>query len=105
MQFSEKWLREWINPNVSAEQLADVLTMGGLEVEEMEKAAPDFTGVVVGEIIECNKHPDADKLNVCKVSINAGEPLQIVCGAPNARVGIKVPCAMVGAELPPGDDG
>ena len=60
MQFSEKWLREWINPNISAEQLADVLTMGGLEVEEMDKAAPDFTGVVVGEIIECNKHPDAD---------------------------------------------
>ena len=100
MQFSEQWLREWINPNISAEQLADVLTMGGLEVEEMDKAAPDFTGVVVGEIIECNKHPDADKLNVCKVNINAGEPLQIVCGAPNARVGIRVPCATVGAVLP-----
>ncbi len=100
MQFSEQWLREWINPNISAEQLADVLTMGGLEVEEMDKAAPDFTGVVVGEIIECNKHPDADKLNVCKVNINTGEPLQIVCGAPNARVGIRVPCATVGAVLP-----
>ena len=100
MHFSEQWFREWINPNMSAEQLADVLTMGGLEVEEMELAAPDFTGVVVGEIIECNKHPDADKLNVCKVNINAGEPLQIVCGAPNARVGIRVPCAVVGAELP-----
>ena len=100
MQFSENWLREWINPNISAEQLADVLTMGGLEVEEKTKAAPDFTGVVVGEIIECNKHPDADKLNVCKVNINAGEPLQIVCGAPNARVGIRVPCATVGAVLP-----
>ena len=104
MQFSEKWLREWINPNMSAEQLADVLTMGGLEVEEMERAAPDFTGVVVGEIIACERHPDADKLNVCKVNvgvaINNGEPLQIVCGAPNARVGIRVPCAVVGAELP-----
>ena len=100
MQFSEKWLREWINPNVSAEQLADVLTMGGLEVEEMEKAAPDFTGVVVGEIIECNKHPDADKLNVCQVDVGQAEPLQIVCGAPNARVGIRVPCATVGAVLP-----
>ena len=100
MQFSEKWLREWINPNISAEQLADVLTMGGLEVEEMDKAAPDFTGVVVGEIIECNKHPDADKLNVCQVDVGQAEPLQIVCGAPNARVGIRVPCATVGAVLP-----
>ncbi len=100
MQFSEQWLREWINPNMSAEQLADVLTMGGLEVEEMEKAAPMFTGVVVGEIIACERHPDADKLNVCTVNINSGEPLQIVCGAPNARVGIRVPCATVGAVLP-----
>ena len=100
MQFSEQWLREWINPNISAEQLADVLTMGGLEVEEMSPAAPAFTGVVVGEIVECNKHPDADKLNVCKVNIGQAEPLQIVCGAPNARVGIRVPCATVGAVLP-----
>ena len=100
MQFSENWLREWINPDISSEALADVLTMGGLEVEEMEPAAPAFTGVVVGEIIECNKHPDADKLNVCKVNIGQAEPLQIVCGAPNARVGIRVPCATVGAVLP-----
>ncbi len=100
MQFSENWLREWINPNISTEALADVLTMGGLEVEEMEPAAPAFSGVVVGEIIECEKHPDADKLNVCKVNAGAAEPLQIVCGAPNARVGIRVPCATVGAVLP-----
>ena len=100
MQFSENWLREWVNPALTSEQLSDVLTMGGLEVEEMKPAAPAFTGVVVGEIVECNKHPDADKLNVCKVNINAGEPLQIVCGAPNARVGIRVPCATVGAVLP-----
>ena len=78
MQFSENWLREWINPDISSEALADVLTMGGLEVEEMAPAAPAFTGVVVGEIIECNKHPDADKLNVCKVNIGQAEPLQIV---------------------------
>ena len=100
MKFSENWLREWINPDISSEALADVLTMGGLEVEEMAPAAPAFTGVVVGEIIECNKHPDADKLNVCKVNIGQAEPLQIVCGAPNARVGIRVPCATVGAVLP-----
>lgn len=100
MQFSENWLREWVNPSISTDALADVLTMGGLEVEQMHAAAPVFTGVVVGEIIECAKHPDADKLNVCKVNIGAAEPLQIVCGAPNARVGIRVPCATVGAVLP-----
>ncbi len=100
MQFSENWLREWINPAISTEALADVLTMGGLEVEEMEPAAPAFSGVVVGEIVACDKHPDADKLNVCQVNIGQAELLQIVCGAPNARVGIRVPCATVGAVLP-----
>ena len=100
MQFSENWLREWINPQISIEALADVLTMGGLEVEEMEPAAPAFTGVVVGEIVACDKHPDADKLNVCQVNVGQAELLQIVCGAPNARVGIRVPCATVGAVLP-----
>lgn len=100
MKFSENWLREWVNPKVSSEELADVLTMGGLEVEEMTQAAPAFSGVVVGEIVACERHPDADKLNVCQVNVNAAAPLQIVCGAPNARVGIRVPCAMVGAVLP-----
>ncbi len=100
MQFSENWLREWISPAISTEALADVLTMGGLEVEEMEPAAPAFSGVVVGEIVACDKHPDADKLNVCQVNIGQAELLQIVCGAPNARVGILVPCATVGAVLP-----
>ena len=100
MQFSENWLREWVNPAIDTDALCDVLTMGGLEVEEMHPAAPAFSGVVVGEIVACEKHPDADKLNVCQVNINAGEPLQIVCGAPNARVGIRVPCATVGAVLP-----
>lgn len=100
MQFSQNWLREWINPAISTEALADVLTMGGLEVEEMEPAAPAFSGVVVGEIVACDKHPDADKLNVCQVNIGQAELLQIVCGAPNARVGIRVPCATVGAVLP-----
>ncbi len=106
MQFPESWLREFCNPPLSTAQLADLLTMAGLEVEEMRPVAPPFTGIVVGEIVEAEQHPDADRLRVCKV--NAGPhskdgPLQIVCGAPNARVGIKVPLALVGAELPPAD--
>ena len=79
--------------------------MAGLEVEELQPVAPPFTGIVVGEIKEAVQHPDADRLRVCKVDVGQGSLLNIVCGAPNARVGIKVPCAMVGAELPPGEDG
>ena len=105
MQFPESWLREFCNPPISAEQLAETLTMGGLEVEEMRPAAPPFTKIVVGEIKQAVQHPDADRLRVCQVDVGQGALLNIVCGAPNARVGIKVPCALVGAELPPGDDG
>lgn len=105
MQFPESWLREFCNPQLTTQQLADTLTMAGLEVEELEPVAPAFTGIVVGEIKEAVQHPDADRLRVCKVDVGAGELLNIVCGAPNARVGIKVPCAMVGAELPPGEGG
>ncbi|RMX07676.1 phenylalanine--tRNA ligase subunit beta [Corticibacter populi] len=109
MQFPESWLREFCNPPLSTQELADTLTMGGFEVEEVAPVAPPFTGIVVGEIKEAVQHPDADRLRVCKVDVGSagpeGELLQIVCGAPNARVGIKVPCAMVGAELPPGEDG
>ena len=108
MQFPESWLREFCNPPISTNQLADLLTMAGLEVEEMHPVAPPFSGVVVGEIVEAVQHPNADKLRVCKVDAGAlspDGPLQIVCGAPNARVGIRVPLAMVGAELPPGEDG
>jgi phenylalanyl-tRNA synthetase beta chain len=105
MQFPESWLREFCNPPLTTQQLADTLTMGGLEVEELRPAAPPFTQVVVGEIKEAVKHPDADKLRVCRVDVGQGALLNIVCGAPNARVGIKVPTALVGAELPPGDDG
>ena len=79
--------------------------MAGLEVEELQLVAPPFTGIVVGEIKEAVQHPDADRLRVCKVDVGQGSLLNIVCGASNARVGIKVPCAMVGAELPPGEDG
>ncbi len=108
MQFPESWLREFCNPPISTDQLADLLTMAGLEVEEMRAVAPPFTGVVVGEIVEAVQHPNADKLRVCKVDAGAlspDGPLQVVCGAPNARVGIRVPLAMVGAELPPSEEG
>ena len=105
MQFPESWLREFCNPPLSTEQLAETLTMAGLEVEELKPVAPPFTKIVVGKIIETVKHPNADKLRVCQVDVGQGVLLNIVCGAPNARVGIKVPCALVGAELPPGEDG
>ena len=105
MQFPESWLREFCNPPISTQALADTLTMAGLEVEELQAVAPPFTGIVVGEIQEAVQHPDADRLRICKVDVGQGSLLNIVCGAPNARVGIKVPCAMVGAELPPGEDG
>ena len=103
MQFPESWLREFCNPPFTTQQLADTLTMGGLEVEELRPVAPPFTKIVVGEIKSAAKHPNADKLQVCEVDVGQGALLNIVCGAPNARVGIKVPCAMVGAELPPAD--
>ncbi|GAB4036523.1 MAG: phenylalanine--tRNA ligase subunit beta [Rubrivivax sp.] len=105
MQFPESWLREFCNPPLDTAALAEVLTMAGLEVEETRPVAPPFHGIVVAEILEAVPHPQADRLRVCKVSIGAGEPLQIVCGAPNARAGLKAPLATVGAELPPGDDG
>jgi phenylalanyl-tRNA synthetase beta chain len=105
MQFPESWLREFCNPPLSSQQLADTLTMAGLEVEELTPVAPPFHHIVVGHILSAEQHPNADRLRVCQVDAGTGAPLQIVCGAPNARAGIKVPCALVGAELPPGDDG
>ena len=108
MQFPESWLREFCNPPLSTAELADLLTMAGLEVEELRPVAPPFANVVVAEIVEAEQHPNADRLRVCKVDAGPHSkdgPLQIVCGAPNARVGIRVPLALVGAELPPGDDG
>ena len=105
MQFPESWLRDFCNPSLTTEQLADTLTMAGLEVEELKPVAPPFSHVVVGEIVEALQHPNADRLRVCKVNVGQASLLDIVCGAPNARVGIKVPCALVGAALPPGDDG
>ncbi|MCF8210561.1 MAG: phenylalanine--tRNA ligase subunit beta [Rhodoferax sp.] len=105
MQFPESWLRAFCNPPISTEELAETLTMAGLEVEDLRPVAPPFTGVVVGEIREAVQHPSADRLRICKVDVGQGDLLDIVCGAPNARAGIRVPCALVGAELPPGDDG
>ncbi len=105
MQFPESWLREFCSPPLTTKQLADTLTMAGLEVEELQPVAPPFTKIVVGEIKEAVQHPNADRLRVCQVDVGQGALLNIVCGAPNARVGIRVPCALVGAELPPGDDG
>jgi phenylalanyl-tRNA synthetase beta chain len=105
MQFPESWLREFCNPSLTTQELADTLTMAGLEVEELQPVSPPFTGIVVGEIKEAVQHPDADRLRICQVDVGQGTLLNIVCGAPNARVGIKIPCATVGAELPPGEDG
>lgn len=100
MKFSQSWLRYWVDTNLSADALSESLTMAGLEVEEIETAAPFFKGVVIAEILEVQKHPNADKLHICSVNIGEENPLQIVCGAPNAKAGIRVPCALVGAELP-----
>ncbi len=100
MKFSEQWLREWVNPSISTEVLADQLTMAGLEVDGIEPVAAEFDKVVVGEVIELSAHPDADKLRVCKVNVGDKEPLSIVCGAANVEVGMKVPTALVGAKLP-----
>ncbi len=105
MQFPESWLREFCNPPLTSAELAETLTMGGFEVEERRPVAPPFSKVVVGEIKEALQHPNADRLRVCQVDAGQGALLNIVCGAPNARVGIKVPLALVGAELPPGEDG
>ena len=105
MQFPESWLREFCNPPISSDELANVLTMAGMEVEESKPAAPPFTGVVVGRVLSVERHPNADRLSVCQVDAGTGATLNIVCGAPNVRVGIKVPCALVGAALPPGEEG
>ena len=90
MQFPESWLREFCNPPLNTEQLADVLTMGGFEVEDTRCAAPPFTGIVVAEIKSAEQHPNADRLRVCQVDAGQGALLQILCGAPNARAGISV---------------
>ena len=100
MQFSEAWLRSLVNPALDTSQLAHILTMAGLEVEALTPAAPPFHNVVVAEILSVEKHPDADRLRVCQVDVGETSPVTIVCGAPNAAGGLKVPCARPGADLP-----
>lgn len=99
MKFSEQWLREWVNPNLETPELAHLITMAGLEVDSVDPVAGDFNGVIVAEVVACEQHPDADKLSVCQVN-TGGDSVQIVCGAPNVRAGLKVPLATVGAVLP-----
>ena len=109
MKFSESWLREWVNPTITSEELAHQITMAGLEVDGVDPVAGEFTGVLVGEVVECGPHPDADKLQVTKINLGPdfssdgsekGELVDIVCGAKNCRVGLKVAVATVGAVLP-----
>ena len=100
MKISENWLRSWVNPAIDSDTLSNQLTMLGLEVDELSPAAKPFTGVVVGEVLTVEQHPDADRLRVTTVNIGSGEPLQIVCGAPNVSIGMKVPVATIGAVLP-----
>lgn len=100
MKFSEAWLREWVNPAIDTNNLSEQLSMAGLEVDGIEKVAGEFTGVVVGEVVECGQHPDADKLQVTKINVGGAELLDIVCGAKNCRKGLKVAVATVGAVLP-----
>ena len=101
MQVPESWLRSFCNPKLGIAEIAERLTMAGLEVEELQPAAPPFSGVVVARVLEAVQHPDADRLRVCTVDAGGAQPLQIVCGAPNAAAGMLVPCAQVGAVLPP----
>ena len=99
MKISEQWLREWVNPDIETDDLVHLITMAGLEVESVEPVAGEFSGVLVGEVISCEQHPDADKLSLCQVSTGS-ETVQIVCGAANARVGLVAPVAKIGALLP-----
>jgi phenylalanyl-tRNA synthetase beta chain len=105
MQFPESWLRTFVDPQLTTEELSHALTMAGLEVESLRPAAPPTSKIVVGRVLEVVKHPDADKLNVCQVDAGTGATLNIVCGAPNVAPGIKVPVALVGAQLPPTEEG
>jgi phenylalanyl-tRNA synthetase beta chain len=100
MKFSENWLRTWVNPELTSDELGHVLTMAGLEVEDLAPVASEFNNVVVAQVLSVEKHPDADRLNVCQVNVGDAEPLTIVCGAANVAAGLKVPCARIGAVLP-----
>src|SRR6476660_1134380 len=105
MQFPESWLRSFVDPKLTTDQLSHALTMAGLEVEGLQPVAPPTAKIVVGQVLEVGKHPNADKLSVCQVDAGTGATLNIVCGAPNVSPGIKVPVALVGAQLPPAEAG
>src|SRR5262245_18996051 len=98
MKFSENWLRTLANPPIGTRELADVLSLSGLDVEQVDPAAAPFSGGVVGEIVKVDRHPQADRLTVCQVNAG-GNPVTIVCGAPNAAPGLRVPAALPGAKL------
>ena len=100
MQFSEAWLRELVNPALDTQALVEQITMAGLEVDSVNPAAAEFSGVVVAQVVSVVAHPDADTLRVCNVEVGEDEPLQIVCGASNVRKGLKIPAALIGAVLP-----
>jgi phenylalanyl-tRNA synthetase beta chain len=100
MKFSENWLRTFVNPALTSAQLSHLLTMAGLEVEGMDAVAPAFNNVLVAQVLEVVKHPNADRLNVCQINVGEAQPITIVCGASNVAVGVKVPCARIGAVLP-----
>src|SRR5882672_5871442 len=102
MDFSEQWLRAFVDPPLTADAIAERLTMAGLEVEGVAPVAPPFSKVVVGHVLAVERHPNADKLSVCAVDAGTGTPLSIVCGAPNVVAGMRAPCALEGAELPGG---
>ncbi|HIC99924.1 MAG TPA: phenylalanine--tRNA ligase subunit beta, partial [Piscirickettsiaceae bacterium] len=102
MKVSKHWIEQWTQPGWCAEEMSEALSLAGLEVDGVEPAAPAFKGVVVGEVLRVDKHPDADKLHVTMVDVGEEAPLQIVCGAKNVRAGMKAPCARVGAVLPGG---
>ena len=102
MKFSEKWLREWVNPDLSTDELLTKLTQAGLEVNGIEPVAGDFSGVIVGQVTKLEAHPDADKLRLCQVDVAGEAILSIVCGASNVKVGLKTPFAPIGTTLPVG---
>jgi phenylalanyl-tRNA synthetase beta chain len=102
MKIAESWLREWVNPDLDTEALAERLTMAGHEVDGIEFEGQGLDGVVVAEVVEVGKHPNADRLSVCKVNRGAGEPIDVVCGAPNVVAGMKSPLATPGVKLPNG---
>jgi phenylalanyl-tRNA synthetase beta chain len=102
MKFSEQWLREWVDPQVSTGELVEQLTMAGLEVDSVEPLGEGLDALLVAEVVSVEAHPDADKLRVCRVNVGQKEPLQIVCGAPNVRAGGRYPLAPVGATMPGG---